>query len=834
MAAVIGPGARPSPPGAWSCAVASTTGCAWPSATVPRPCVRSAARPSASPERTASPPPAAASGSGRCSACRSATPSAATSTSPCCRPWRSSAIHAFSLVHDDIADGDRVRRGRPSLWARAGTGPALNAGDALMALGLGLAWRASPWAAALIHSATLSMIEGQHLDMSAEGCDRRKRRRVGAAGDAQDRGALRRRQRRRGGDRAGRRRRHRRVLLAARRAARARLPGPRRHPRHVGRPRAHRQAGGRRPRPAQGEPARRRRPRRRRAPGSPPPSTTRRAASTTSSACSRPPAPAPRPRGRGTTTAAPSRPCSTSSSPTARAAPRSAPCWRRCGTAARDPARGAAPRPAAARRLARPRPAARRRLRPRPRRPARPAARRRPLVLPAAEQRVHGGRVPPAGRILGRSTPSASAARHPHPRRPAPRRRLPDVRRRDPPTPTSPSRRSPRSAPPGCPPTIPGSPPPAPPRSRLGGVAATRVFTRMWLACAGLRPWDGLPELPPEMLFLPERAPLGLMRFASWARATIVPLTVVMTLRPASDAVVLEPGALPEGEPADPGARSPAARWRASSSASTGCSRAYRRLPRQPGRARALARAEAWIIDHQDVDGAIGAIQPPMAYQCLALHALGHRRGSPALERAWNAFEGFVLDDGESCEMQACVSPVWDTALAMLRPRRPRRRARPRGDARAARWLLDRRSGSAATGRRCAPGSPPGAGRSSTTTTSTPTSTTPRSCSARSAPPRSRDATTRCSGGCAGCSGCAAATAELPPSMPRTRAGWWDGIPFCDFGAVTDPPSADVTAHVLEAAARFGLGATHRDVAAMRGWLSATRRRTAPGSAAGG
>jgi geranylgeranyl diphosphate synthase type I len=80
------------------------------------------------------------------------------------------SIHAFSLVHDDIADGDRVRRGRPSLWARAGTGPALNAGDALMALGLGLAWRASPWAAALIHSATLAMIEGQHLDMSAEGC----------------------------------------------------------------------------------------------------------------------------------------------------------------------------------------------------------------------------------------------------------------------------------------------------------------------------------------------------------------------------------------------------------------------------------------------------------------------------------------------------------------------------------------------------------------------------------------------------------------------------------------------------------------------------------------
>ena len=78
-------------------------------------------------------------------------------------------IHAFSLVHDDIADGDRERRGRPALWVRAGTGQAINAGDALMAEGLGLAWRAGPWAAALVHTATVTLIAGQQLDLSAEG-----------------------------------------------------------------------------------------------------------------------------------------------------------------------------------------------------------------------------------------------------------------------------------------------------------------------------------------------------------------------------------------------------------------------------------------------------------------------------------------------------------------------------------------------------------------------------------------------------------------------------------------------------------------------------------------
>ncbi|MFL4946294.1 polyprenyl synthetase family protein [Streptomyces sp. MMS24-I31] len=43
-------------------------------------------------------------------------------------------VHAFSLVHDDIMDGDATRRGRPTVWKAYGTGPAVLAGDALFAL----------------------------------------------------------------------------------------------------------------------------------------------------------------------------------------------------------------------------------------------------------------------------------------------------------------------------------------------------------------------------------------------------------------------------------------------------------------------------------------------------------------------------------------------------------------------------------------------------------------------------------------------------------------------------------------------------------------------------
>ncbi|MFH8662479.1 polyprenyl synthetase family protein [Streptomyces afghaniensis] len=43
-------------------------------------------------------------------------------------------VHAFSLLHDDIMDGDTDRRRRPAVWKAYGTGPAVLAGDALFAL----------------------------------------------------------------------------------------------------------------------------------------------------------------------------------------------------------------------------------------------------------------------------------------------------------------------------------------------------------------------------------------------------------------------------------------------------------------------------------------------------------------------------------------------------------------------------------------------------------------------------------------------------------------------------------------------------------------------------
>ena len=84
-----------------------------------------------------------------------------------------------------------------------------------------------------------------------------------------------------------------------------------------------------------------------------------------------------------------------------------------------------------------------------------------------------------------------------------------------------------------------GHPPEAPHMTRAaswirdqGGIPATRVFTRIWLALFGQWSWDDLPVMPPEMVYLPGWFPLNVYDWACWARQTIVPLTVVGSLRP--------------------------------------------------------------------------------------------------------------------------------------------------------------------------------------------------------------------------------------------------------------------------------------------------------------
>jgi squalene-hopene/tetraprenyl-beta-curcumene cyclase len=65
-----------------------------------------------------------------------------------------------------------------------------------------------------------------------------------------------------------------------------------------------------------------------------------------------------------------------------------------------------------------------------------------------------------------------------------------------------------------------------------GGIGATRIFTKLWLSLFGQFDWAAMPAMPPEAILFPDRFPFNIYEFASWARATIVPILVVWAHRP--------------------------------------------------------------------------------------------------------------------------------------------------------------------------------------------------------------------------------------------------------------------------------------------------------------
>ncbi|WP_330352457.1 polyprenyl synthetase family protein [Streptomyces chartreusis] len=76
-------------------------------------------------------------------------------------------VHAFSLLHDDIMDGDEARRRRPTVWKAYGTGPAVLAGDALFALAVETLAAApeGPRAVRLLSVALQDLVRGQADDL---------------------------------------------------------------------------------------------------------------------------------------------------------------------------------------------------------------------------------------------------------------------------------------------------------------------------------------------------------------------------------------------------------------------------------------------------------------------------------------------------------------------------------------------------------------------------------------------------------------------------------------------------------------------------------------------
>jgi geranylgeranyl diphosphate synthase type I len=85
-------------------------------------------------------------------------------------------LHNYSLIHDDIEDGDALRHGRATVWSRFGVPHGINTGDAMCGMSYltllrnaaGLPPERLVAMLRVLHEANLKMCEGQGLDMQFE------------------------------------------------------------------------------------------------------------------------------------------------------------------------------------------------------------------------------------------------------------------------------------------------------------------------------------------------------------------------------------------------------------------------------------------------------------------------------------------------------------------------------------------------------------------------------------------------------------------------------------------------------------------------------------------
>jgi squalene-hopene/tetraprenyl-beta-curcumene cyclase len=211
-----------------------------------------------------------------------------------------------------------------------------------------------------------------------------------------------------------------------------------------------------------------------------------------------------------------------------------------------------------------------------------------------------------------------------------------------------------------------------------GGVERVRVFTRIYLATFGLFPWSAVPQLPAELIFMPNIAPINIYKLSSWARSTVIPLLVVCHHQPVwalpnatsacndfLDELWLNPSQ--KNVPYHQGIYTMLSNNDWIGSAFTAVDKAISWLggmrSYNPLRRLAVRQCMQWIDAHQEASGDWAGIFPPMHVGVLAYLLEGIHTEDGRVRRALEAIERFSWQDTRGKRVQACVSPVWDTVL---------------------------------------------------------------------------------------------------------------------------------------------------------------------------
>ncbi len=201
-----------------------------------------------------------------------------------------------------------------------------------------------------------------------------------------------------------------------------------------------------------------------------------------------------------------------------------------------------------------------------------------------------------------------------------------------------------------------------------GGAERTNVFTRAQLALFGAVPWHAVPVMPLEIMHLPLWFPFHLSKVSYWSRTVIVPLLVLMGLRPKArnprGIQIRELFCTPPEQVTDYIRGPYRSGWGRFFKGVDGLLRAVEPLFPKASRQSAIDKAVAFVTERLNGEDGLGAIYPAMANSVMMFDTLGYPPDHPAAAIAWQSVRKLLVIEEDRAYCQPCLSPVWDTGLA--------------------------------------------------------------------------------------------------------------------------------------------------------------------------
>ncbi|MGH9775474.1 MAG: squalene--hopene cyclase [Candidatus Acidiferrales bacterium] len=228
---------------------------------------------------------------------------------------------------------------------------------------------------------------------------------------------------------------------------------------------------------------------------------------------------------------------------------------------------------------------------------------------------------------------------------------------------------------------------------RLGGLETTNSYTRFYLAMVGALGWELVPAIPPELMLLPKWFFVNVYEMSSWTRGILVPVAIVYALKPGWK--VPDSARIDElfANPAQKGIAFRRSKqlfsWRNFFLATDRAMKFYESWKWKPLRRRALAAAKGWLLEHVERSDGLGTIYPAMVNSIFALLALGYSSDDALTAREIEFLERYEIAEEDSLHVQPCISPVWDTAIAMVSLEEAGVEPTHRALVKAAEWLLE-------------------------------------------------------------------------------------------------------------------------------------------------